>query len=241
MERSRSDWHRDEDARRRERFRPRDEERRPAERYAPHGERVGGTFRRYDEPDDDRSPAGSRYAPRPERVGGTFRRYDEARDSGFGRARDEERDVDRGSYGAFGRDPDEDPRRWQGWAPGAWTYTELWLIEGPHTGRGPKGFRHADDRLREQVGERLERHGEIDASDIEISVDDGVVTLEGSVADRRAKRLAEDCAESVYGVRDVMNRLRVDRGFFERLFGGSDEESKEEASGGREQESGRKA
>jgi hypothetical protein len=38
-----------------------------------------------------------------------------------------------------------------------------------------------------------------------------------------------------------MNRLRVDRGFFERLFGGSDEESKEETSGGREQESGRKA
>jgi hypothetical protein len=106
------------------------------------------------------------------------------------------------------------------------SYTEVWLIEGPHTGRGPKGFQRSNERLREQVCERLERHGQVDASEIDVEVEDGVVTLEGSVDNRRTKRLAEECAETVPGVRDVMNRLRVDQGFFQRVLGlgGSDEE-----------------
>lgn len=109
-----------------------------------------------------------------------------------------------------------------GFGEPVFTYTELWLIEGPHTGRGPKGYQRSDERLQEQVCERLERHGQIDASEIEVTVENGVVTLEGQVDDRRTKRLAEECAESVYGVQDVMNRLRVDAGFFQRLFGGGE-------------------
>lgn len=35
--------------------------------------------------------------------------------------------------------------------------------------------------------------------------------MTGTVGDRRQKRLVEDCAESVYGVRDVHNHLRIDR------------------------------
>jgi hypothetical protein len=38
------------------------------------------------------------------------------------------------------------------------------------------------------------------------------VTLEGGVEDRQMKRDAEDCAESVLGVRQVHNRLRVGSG-----------------------------
>ena len=37
----------------------------------------------------------------------------------------------------------------------------------------------------------------------------GEVTLTGSVPDRHAKRLAEDLAEDVWGVRDVQNQIRV--------------------------------
>ena len=44
-----------------------------------------------------------------------------------------------------------------------------------------------------------------------VRVDDCEVTLEGSVRDRREKRLAEDVAERVAGVRDVHNLLRVKR------------------------------
>jgi osmotically-inducible protein OsmY len=80
---------------------------------------------------------------------------------------------------------------------------------GRFTGRGPRGYRRSDERIREEVNDRLTDHGDIDASDIEVNVMDGDVVLEGFVDDRRTKRLAEDVAESVSGVRDVINHLRV--------------------------------
>jgi BON domain len=80
---------------------------------------------------------------------------------------------------------------------------------GPHTGRGPKGYVRSDERIWEEVNDRLEQHGEIDATDVEVGVSNGEVTLEGIVSNRVSKRLAEDVAESVSGVRDVHNRLRV--------------------------------
>ena len=57
--------------------------------------------------------------------------------------------------------------------------------------------------------ERLTDHGGIDATDIDVSVDNGEVTLKGTVDSRYAKRKAEDLAEAVKGVRDVHNQLRV--------------------------------
>lgn len=80
---------------------------------------------------------------------------------------------------------------------------------GPFIGRGPKGYVRSDDRIWEEVNERLEQDGEIDATEVTVRVSAGEVTLEGTVDDRRSKRLAEDLAESVRGVREVQNRLRV--------------------------------
>jgi hypothetical protein len=93
------------------------------------------------------------------------------------------------------------------------SYGELaWEWEGvqrgPFSGRGPKGYRRSDDRIREDVCEALTRDGDLDASGIDVSVDDNEVTLEGTVPDRRSKRRAEDLAEQ-RGVRDVHNRLRL--------------------------------
>ena len=51
--------------------------------------------------------------------------------------------------------------------------------------------------------------GSIDASDIEVAVSSGEVTLTGSVQDRDTKREAEDMAEGVLGVTNVQNNLRV--------------------------------
>lgn len=82
---------------------------------------------------------------------------------------------------------------------------------GPHAGRGPAGYQRASERIVEDVNEHLTRHGRIDASHIKVSAEDGEVTLEGTVDSRRAKRMAEDVAEDVPGVRDVHNRLRIDR------------------------------
>jgi len=76
-------------------------------------------------------------------------------------------------------------------------------------GRGPKGWQRSDDRIRELVCERLTDHHDIDATEIEVAVQNGEITLSGTVDDRRTKRLAEDVAESVGGVKDVHNHLRV--------------------------------
>jgi BON domain len=107
------------------------------------------------------------------------------------------------------------------------TYTSA-IIVGRFYGRGPKGYRRSDERIREDISEELYRHPDIDASEIEVQVQNGEVTLNGKVEDRHQKRLAEDIVERSSGVTDVHNRLKVDRGFFSRLFGGgSSEEDRE--------------
>jgi hypothetical protein len=87
-----------------------------------------------------------------------------------------------------------------------------WFAPGPHTGRGPRGYRRADSRILEEVCQRLSDDGNVDASEISVHVLDGEVTLEGTVPSRRMKRLAEGDAEVVRGVLDVHNRLRVAHG-----------------------------
>lgn len=80
---------------------------------------------------------------------------------------------------------------------------------GPHRGKGPQGYQRSDERLRELVCEALADDDQIDASQIQVSVKDGDVTLFGTVDDRRTRREAEDCVASVSGVRDVQIQLRV--------------------------------
>jgi osmotically-inducible protein OsmY len=76
-------------------------------------------------------------------------------------------------------------------------------------GRGPRGYTRSDERIRDDICEILTRHPEIDATDIDITVDHGVVTLAGTVEDRYTKRLAADVAELTLGVHEVENRLRI--------------------------------
>lgn len=78
-------------------------------------------------------------------------------------------------------------------------------------GRGPKGYRRSDERIREDVCERLTEDWRIDASDVEVTVNNGEVTLAGAVQTREEKRAAEDLLEQISGVRDVHNNLRVSR------------------------------
>ena len=48
---------------------------------------------------------------------------------------------------------------------------------GRHSGRGPKGWQRSDERIREDVSERLADHPHIDASEIEVTVNNGEITL----------------------------------------------------------------
>jgi len=80
-----------------------------------------------------------------------------------------------------------------------------------HRGKGPKGYRRSDDRIREDINDRLSDDPWVDASDIEVIVSNCEVTLAGNVRDRNTRRRAEDIAESVSGVSHVENRIRVQR------------------------------
>jgi osmotically-inducible protein OsmY len=80
---------------------------------------------------------------------------------------------------------------------------------GEHRGRGPRGYKRSDERIKEDINDRLTYDSFIDASDVEVSVANGEVILSGTVNSRSAKRYAEDIAELVSGVTNVENHLRV--------------------------------
>ena len=94
-----------------------------------------------------------------------------------------------------------------------------WLEGGPArhmtapgaTPAPPKGYVRSDARIFEDVCEMLSDHGDIDASDIEVTVDEGDVILRGTVRSRWARWYSEDLVANVRGVRDVINELRIAR------------------------------
>ena len=102
-----------------------------------------------------------------------------------------------------GPGPTGEWRDWRGMPP------PLDPAGGWHVGKGPRGYTRSDDRIREDVCDRLTDDPYVDATDIEVAVAAGEVTLSGLVRRRADKRRAEDIADHVSGVRDVNNRLRV--------------------------------
>ncbi|MGH9945797.1 MAG: BON domain-containing protein [Pyrinomonadaceae bacterium] len=79
-------------------------------------------------------------------------------------------------------------------------------------GKGPRNYTRSDDRIREDVNDELADSWTLDATNIEVMVNDGEVVLTGTVENRSDKRTAEDTAEDVRGVKHVENRLRIVRG-----------------------------
>ncbi|HEY8564790.1 MAG TPA: BON domain-containing protein [Beijerinckiaceae bacterium] len=138
-------------------------------------------------------------------------------DQGYGRGSRDDRDMTgyRGERGFLERagdevfswfgDDDASRRRQQDAQSGDAGATH-------HRGRGPKGYRRSDERIREDVSDRLTDDPQVDASEVDVAVADGEVTLSGTVSSRFEKRRAEDVAESVSGVTHVQNNLRVTSG-----------------------------
>ncbi len=83
------------------------------------------------------------------------------------------------------------------------------LTGHPHQDKGPRGWRRADEAIREDVCEAMAWDDVLDATDIEVVVKDSEVTLTGTVRDRPSKRRAEFLAEHVRSVHDVHNRLTI--------------------------------
>jgi hypothetical protein len=78
----------------------------------------------------------------------------------------------------------------------------------PQRGRAPKGYQRSDERIREDVCDAVIQAG-IDAGEVDIRVEGAEVTLTGTVEHRYDKRQIEDIAESIAGVKDVHNQIRV--------------------------------
>jgi osmotically-inducible protein OsmY len=142
-------------------------------------------------------------------------RWGEARSGGYGEGRFRDENDRRESYGR-GAQGDE-----RGFWDRASDEVSSWFGDraaegrrrederGQHRGRGPKNYTRSDDRIREDVNDRLSDDPYVDASEIEVTVSSCEVTLSGTVDSRDAKRRAEDCAEAVSGVRHVQNNLRI--------------------------------
>jgi len=76
---------------------------------------------------------------------------------------------------------------------------------------GPKGYQRSDERLREDISERLMEAQHIDSSDVTVEVTGAKVVLEGTVPERRMKHAIEDLVDACPGVQDIENRVRVRR------------------------------
>ena len=76
---------------------------------------------------------------------------------------------------------------------------------------GPKGYQRSDERLREDISERLMQARHLDSSDVTVEVAGAKVVLEGTVPERRMKHAIEDLTDACPGVQDIENRIRVGR------------------------------
>jgi osmotically-inducible protein OsmY len=82
-------------------------------------------------------------------------------------------------------------------------------MKGVHSGKGPRNYRRSDERLRELICERLTADPNVDATDIEVNVQDSEVIVSGTVHNRQMKRRAEDVIEEIKGVTHIENRIRI--------------------------------
>jgi osmotically-inducible protein OsmY len=78
-------------------------------------------------------------------------------------------------------------------------------------GTGPRFQRRSDDKIQDEIWELLSNNADLDASEVEVLVEGGEVTLTGTVDSRDARWLTEDLVTSVAGVREVYNQLKVAR------------------------------
>jgi osmotically-inducible protein OsmY len=82
---------------------------------------------------------------------------------------------------------------------------------GSQMGQKAQFNRRSDDKIHQEIWELLTHNADLDATGIELHVEGGEVTLTGTVDSRDVRWLTEDLVNSVAGVREVNNRLKVAR------------------------------
>ena len=135
---------------------------------------------------------------------GASERWRDPRSSGY---RDPDYWHSERSFGDTSRYATVDPYATPGWNRPAYQGRER--QEPSYYGRGPRGYQRGDERIREDICERLTEDPRIDASDIDVQVANAEVTLTGSVRTRDEKHFTENVVERIIGVREVNNNLKV--------------------------------
>jgi hypothetical protein len=74
-----------------------------------------------------------------------------------------------------------------------------------------------DDELAKDVKARLEQAEDVDATELSVEVEAGVVTLSGHIATREMRRAAVEHVERVPRVLGVHNRIHADQPLLEEL------------------------
>lgn len=97
----------------------------------------------------------------------------------------------------YGEAPDHDHDR------------RIYASAADYSGIGPQGYRRSDSLIRDEICEILYWDPDVDASNIEVEVSEGIVSLMGEVDSRHAKRMAEAVIENLRGVEDILNRLQI--------------------------------
>lgn len=75
--------------------------------------------------------------------------------------------------------------------------------------RMARAYRRTDERVRDDVCERLSHSNAVDPANVTVEVHDGIVTLDGTVPRRSMRYALEDITARCMGVIDVDNRVRV--------------------------------
>jgi osmotically-inducible protein OsmY len=177
------------------------------EDYGRHGQRSGGEQSGrygygYGSEREERSYDYGRGGGRSAYTGGGYSRGGASGERSYGRESGFSRGMQQGSEYAVqsGRGLSSGMDSWGQGSQQRW---------GEHRGKGPRGYRRSDERIREDVCDFLTDDPQIDASNVEVTVKECEVTLAGQVNSREEKRRAEDLIERISGVKEITNNLRV--------------------------------
>jgi len=125
--------------------------------------------------------------------------------SGRGRGRDSDRDWDRS-----GSEWEGGERGRSHGGPGSSTSHVGSSQVGSPRKRSPKGYTRSDERIREDVCDRL-TESYLECEEVTVTVKNGEVVLAGRAPSGETRRQIERVAEGVPGVQEVTNQIRTRR------------------------------
>lgn len=75
----------------------------------------------------------------------------------------------------------------------------------------PIHLNRPDEFIQQEVAWYLTQNGYLDGRDFTITVDQGVVTIEGEVPTKTQKKMALECIQHISGIIHIENRLKIKR------------------------------